>query len=356
MFVAGAVAIGVALAACSDDPDDATTTTSASTDDHRQHWHHGRAGDHRSTGVDRHADTSAPDASAPAGTALPAEIQAIMDQPRYADATWSLLVTDVETGETFYALNADRMSFTGSTRKLFSVGLALDTLGADHRIDDARLPPRRGRRRRHARRATSPSSAPVTSCSAVGASTPTPSRSRRSTTTTPTGSAPRSSARRTRCTRSTTWPREVRAAGHHVGRRRRRRRPPPVRAVPRAQRQPADHAGTAQREHGRRRRVTPTEAGQPATVTYRPETAAFAVDGRVTTGAAGTDATVELSDDRLIECLGERRMPRHGVGRRSRSATRRRCPGSRRSSGRSASRTPTPSCARRSSRRSAATA
>ena len=56
-----------------------------------------------------------------------------MDKPRYADATWSLLVTDVETGETFYELNADQMSLTGSTRKLFSVGMALDALGADHR-------------------------------------------------------------------------------------------------------------------------------------------------------------------------------------------------------------------------------
>lgn len=75
--------------------------------------------------------------SVPAGqdTALPAGIQEIMDKPRYADATWSLLVTDVDTGETFYALNADQLSLTGSTRKLFSVGLALDTLGAAHRIE-----------------------------------------------------------------------------------------------------------------------------------------------------------------------------------------------------------------------------
>ena len=56
-----------------------------------------------------------------------------MDQPRYKDATWSLLVTDDESGETFYSLNPDRMSLTGSTRKLVSVGMALDALGADHR-------------------------------------------------------------------------------------------------------------------------------------------------------------------------------------------------------------------------------
>lgn len=83
------------------------------------------------------ADSSAGTTSGPAGagTAVPVDIQEIMDQPRYADATWSLLVTDVDTGENFYALNPDELSLTGSTRKLFSVGLALDTLGADHRID-----------------------------------------------------------------------------------------------------------------------------------------------------------------------------------------------------------------------------
>jgi PBP4 family serine-type D-alanyl-D-alanine carboxypeptidase len=64
---------------------------------------------------------------------LPADIQAVMSKPRYAQATWSLLVTDVETGESFYPLNPDRLSFTGSTRKLFSVGMALNTMGADRR-------------------------------------------------------------------------------------------------------------------------------------------------------------------------------------------------------------------------------
>lgn len=68
-----------------------------------------------------------------ASTELPASIQEIMDQPRYEEATWSLLVTDVESGETFYSLNPDQLSLTGSTRKLFSVGVALETLGPDHR-------------------------------------------------------------------------------------------------------------------------------------------------------------------------------------------------------------------------------
>jgi PBP4 family serine-type D-alanyl-D-alanine carboxypeptidase len=65
--------------------------------------------------------------------ALPDNILAIMKKPRYSKATWSLLVSDVATGQTFFALNPDKMALTGSTRKLFSVGLALNTLGANRR-------------------------------------------------------------------------------------------------------------------------------------------------------------------------------------------------------------------------------
>jgi D-alanyl-D-alanine carboxypeptidase/D-alanyl-D-alanine-endopeptidase (penicillin-binding protein 4) len=64
---------------------------------------------------------------------LPDAITAIMKKPRYATASWSLLAADIATGETLYALRPDDMAFTGSTRKLFSVGMALTTLGPDHR-------------------------------------------------------------------------------------------------------------------------------------------------------------------------------------------------------------------------------
>ena len=65
---------------------------------------------------------------------LPADITAVMNQPRYAHTSWSLLVADVGTGETLYELNPDALAFTGSVRKLYSVGLALNELGADHRF------------------------------------------------------------------------------------------------------------------------------------------------------------------------------------------------------------------------------
>ncbi|MCU1666340.1 MAG: peptidase [Pseudonocardia sp.] len=66
-------------------------------------------------------------------SSLPDAITAIMKKPRYATARWSLLAADIATGETLYALRPDDMAFTGSTRKLFSVGMALTTLGPDHR-------------------------------------------------------------------------------------------------------------------------------------------------------------------------------------------------------------------------------
>ncbi|MDQ6948475.1 MAG: D-alanyl-D-alanine carboxypeptidase, partial [Actinomycetota bacterium] len=56
-----------------------------------------------------------------------------MSKPRYGSASWNFLAIDVRTGETLYAFKADQMAFTGSTRKLFSVGTALNGLGTDHR-------------------------------------------------------------------------------------------------------------------------------------------------------------------------------------------------------------------------------
>lgn len=64
---------------------------------------------------------------------LSADIVAITGQHRYDGANWSLMVTDLSSGKTVYSVRPDKLAFTGSTRKLFSVGLALGQLGADHR-------------------------------------------------------------------------------------------------------------------------------------------------------------------------------------------------------------------------------
>jgi PBP4 family serine-type D-alanyl-D-alanine carboxypeptidase len=70
----------------------------------------------------------------PADGSLPAGITSVMKKPRYAKSTWHLLVVDVATGETVYELDPDKMALTASVRKLFSVGLALTQFGTDHRF------------------------------------------------------------------------------------------------------------------------------------------------------------------------------------------------------------------------------
>jgi D-alanyl-D-alanine carboxypeptidase/D-alanyl-D-alanine-endopeptidase (penicillin-binding protein 4) len=69
-----------------------------------------------------------------AGDALPSAIRQIMEAPRYAGASWGLHVVDLESGRLVYDLGPDSLFFTGSVRKLFSVGLALERLGLDHRF------------------------------------------------------------------------------------------------------------------------------------------------------------------------------------------------------------------------------
>src|SRR5215211_302383 len=80
------------------------------------------------------AASHAPSSGGTQANQLPDAIMAVMSKPRYAGATWNLYVTVADTGEVLYELNADQLAFTGSVRKLFSVGLALDQLGPDHRF------------------------------------------------------------------------------------------------------------------------------------------------------------------------------------------------------------------------------
>jgi PBP4 family serine-type D-alanyl-D-alanine carboxypeptidase len=68
------------------------------------------------------------------GSRIPSTILAIMQKPRYSHATWGLRVADLNSGEVIYNLNAGGLLLTGSVRKLFSVGVAINELGADHRF------------------------------------------------------------------------------------------------------------------------------------------------------------------------------------------------------------------------------
>jgi D-alanyl-D-alanine carboxypeptidase/D-alanyl-D-alanine-endopeptidase (penicillin-binding protein 4) len=74
-------------------------------------------------------------AAVPAHTGgLDPRISTIMHGQRYRSATWSLFAVDLDSGKTVAQLNADRLAYTGSVRKLFSVSTALETLGAAHRF------------------------------------------------------------------------------------------------------------------------------------------------------------------------------------------------------------------------------
>jgi len=63
---------------------------------------------------------------------VPDEINQVFAKPLYRNATWSLRVVDRDTGEPIYDMNSDKPMLVGSVRKLFSVGLALETLGPAH--------------------------------------------------------------------------------------------------------------------------------------------------------------------------------------------------------------------------------
>ena len=65
---------------------------------------------------------------------IPDEILSIMNQTRYDGAVWSLRVVDLDKGDLIYNLEPDLVLLTGSLRKTFSSGVALNQLGPDHRF------------------------------------------------------------------------------------------------------------------------------------------------------------------------------------------------------------------------------
>src|SRR5215510_7557017 len=65
---------------------------------------------------------------------IPDEIQQIMSSPLYKGAIWGLRVVDLDSGELIYDLNPNTLFLMASTRKNFTVGEALNELGADFRF------------------------------------------------------------------------------------------------------------------------------------------------------------------------------------------------------------------------------
>jgi D-alanyl-D-alanine carboxypeptidase/D-alanyl-D-alanine-endopeptidase (penicillin-binding protein 4) len=69
------------------------------------------------------------------GEPVKAAIEAVIDGPDYRHAHWGILVTDLETGQVVFDLNPDKLFAPASTTKLYSVAAALDALGADYRFE-----------------------------------------------------------------------------------------------------------------------------------------------------------------------------------------------------------------------------
>lgn len=90
------------------------------------------AGDAASTAAHDVHTATAPTVAA---QRLPEEIQAIFDKPMYDGATWGLRVVDLESGQVIYDTGPEEKLLTGSMRKLFSIALALDKLGPEHRFE-----------------------------------------------------------------------------------------------------------------------------------------------------------------------------------------------------------------------------
>ena len=67
-------------------------------------------------------------------TALAQQIDAQLDQPRFAGASWGISVVSLDSGRTLYAHRADELMQPASTAKLFTAALSLSTLGTDFQL------------------------------------------------------------------------------------------------------------------------------------------------------------------------------------------------------------------------------
>lgn len=83
-------------------------------------------------GIGAAAPASTPGVNNHAG--LVARIDALIDQPRFAAASWGVAVVSLDSGRALYARHADQLLQPASIAKLFTAALSLSALGADYRI------------------------------------------------------------------------------------------------------------------------------------------------------------------------------------------------------------------------------
>ncbi len=66
--------------------------------------------------------------------ALQARLAAIIDDPRFAQAAWGAKVVSLDSGQTVFERNSEKLLKPASNNKLYTAALALDRLGPDFRI------------------------------------------------------------------------------------------------------------------------------------------------------------------------------------------------------------------------------
>jgi serine-type D-Ala-D-Ala carboxypeptidase/endopeptidase (penicillin-binding protein 4) len=69
----------------------------------------------------------------PAASPLVAELDSIFDDPTLLHAHWGVQIRSLDSGETIYARNDERLFLPASNMKLFTAAAALETLGPDYR-------------------------------------------------------------------------------------------------------------------------------------------------------------------------------------------------------------------------------
>jgi D-alanyl-D-alanine carboxypeptidase/D-alanyl-D-alanine-endopeptidase (penicillin-binding protein 4) len=72
--------------------------------------------------------------SGASGQSLRSQLEARLDQPRFAAAQWGVKVVSLDTGKVLFDHNADKLLKPASNAKMYTASLALDRLGPDFRI------------------------------------------------------------------------------------------------------------------------------------------------------------------------------------------------------------------------------
>lgn len=70
----------------------------------------------------------------PKTSSFETDLTKMISAPRYAHASWGLIVVDPVTGKTLYEKNADEMFQPASTTKIFTSSAVIEMLGADYRF------------------------------------------------------------------------------------------------------------------------------------------------------------------------------------------------------------------------------